>query len=144
MRFWDSSALVPLVLAEPASGACAALLREGPQVVVWAFTRTEMISALQRKARMGELSRRGLAAARARLDLLEASWAEVEPTRRVRARAERLLALHPLRAADALQLGAALVVSDDQPRGHAFITRDARLGLAAEGEGFTVFEPGPE
>lgn len=46
--------------------------------------------------------------------------------------------LHPLRAADALQLAAALVLSDFEPRTLPFVTLDDRLASAARREGFEV------
>lgn len=56
----------------------------------------------------------------------------------VRNQAIRLLGLHPLRAADALQLAAALVWADRRPRGHPFVCLDAGLREAAHAEGFSV------
>lgn len=50
----------------------------------------------------------------------------------------RLLRLHPLRAADALQLAAALVLAEHDPRTLPFVTLDERLALAAEQEGFEL------
>jgi len=49
-----------------------------------------------------------------------------------------LLGLHPLRAADALQLAAALEACEHQPKGFVFITADRRLADAAKETGFTV------
>ena len=54
----------------------------------------------------------------------------------VRNRAIRLLRVHPLRAADAFQLAAALVAFRAQPQDAIFLTGDERLRLAAEREGF--------
>ncbi len=141
MRFWDSSALVPLVVEEASSHACRELLREDASVAVWALTRTEMISALRRKEREGDMGRPEVRTALDRVALLEASWTEVDALAVVRDRADRLLALHPLRSADALQLGACLVLADERPRGRAFVTLDERLRDAAEAEGFDVKTP---
>ena len=58
----------------------------------------------------------------------------------VRERARRLLEIHPLRAADSLQLGAALLTSEETPQGFPFVTLDLRLGDAAEKEGFHVIK----
>lgn len=140
MRFWDSSALVPLIVEEARSVPCRALYRASPAVVL-TFTRTEILSALHRKERAHELAPRDLKVARRRLDLLTDRWREVDASPLVRDRAERLLVLHPLHAADSLQLAAALVATDDRPRGHAFFTCDAGLAVAAGREGFTVDEP---
>lgn len=142
MRFWDSSALVPLVVEEERSRWCRALRRENPTLVVWALTRTEMVSAAQRLRREGLLDSSGLASAMRRLDLLAKHWTEVEAFASVRERAERLLGAHPLAAADALQLGAALVMVEERPRKKGFVTADERLAEAARAEGFSVYSPG--
>jgi hypothetical protein len=47
---------------------------------------------------------------------------------------------HPLRAADALQLGAALRWAENNPRGHRFHTLDSRLTDAARREGFDLVD----
>lgn len=136
MRFWDSSALVPLVIEEATTRHCQALLSADPAVAVWALTRTEILSAVRRKERAGELQSAAAAEAIRRLDRLERSWTELGALEPVRDRADRLLAVHPLRAADALQLAAALVLVEDRPRGWQLVTRDERLAVAATAEGF--------
>ena len=69
---------------------------------------------------------------------LTANWMEVRPVQRVRDRALRLLRIHPLRSADALQLAAALVAAGDDPRRQDFVCSDVRLAAAAKREGFAV------
>lgn len=141
MRFWDSSAVVPLIVEEARSRWCRSLLREDPSLAVWTFTRTEVVSALHRLKREGHLEPSGLARAVKRLELLARQWTEVEAFGAVRERAERLLSVHPLSSADALQLGAALVLVGERPRRRGFVTADARLAGAAEGEGFRIHLP---
>jgi predicted nucleic acid-binding protein len=138
VRFWDTSALVSLVLEEPRSDACRRLLRDKAGVVVWTLTRTEMISAVWQRSRMGTLPSATLAKALGRIDALAKGWSEISDVEPVRNRAERLFAQHDLRAADALQLAAALVLWRDRPRGHAFVTGDGALARAASAEGFQV------
>ncbi len=138
MRFWDSSAIVPLVCREAASATARGWLREDRVVLVWAFTPTEVISALTRRRRGGALDARPFAEAKRRLRLLEEAWSQVVQYEAVQARARRLLESHALRAADALQLSAALVAVEDRPQRTALVTFDARLATAAEKEGFTV------
>ncbi|MGH9800419.1 MAG: hypothetical protein ACRD82_08655, partial [Blastocatellia bacterium] len=65
-------------------------------------------------------------------------WDEIAPSDEVRTLAERLLRKHQLRAADSLQLAAALVWCNSYPKGRAFISDDGRLLIAAETEGFDV------
>jgi hypothetical protein len=73
-----------------------------------------------------------------RLEALEKDWTENIDFESVRERAGRLLAVHPLSAADALQLAAALVAVDERPRGFGFVTLDDRLAAAAVREGFAL------
>ena len=138
MRFWDSSAIVPLVCREATSATARGWLREDRVVLVWSFTPTEVISALTRRRREGALDARPFAEAKRRLRLLEEAWSQVVQYEAVQARARRLLESHALRAADALQLSAALVAVEDRPQRTALVTLDARLAAAAEKEGFTV------
>jgi len=138
MTFWDSSALVPLLVAEPASPARLRKLKAEGVVLVWWSTPVECVSALHRLAREGALMEPDVTAALARLRELEKHWAEVEPTQQVRQQAERVLRIHDLRAADALQLAAAIIAADYEPNGMTFLTGDTRLAAAATKEGFTV------
>jgi predicted nucleic acid-binding protein len=66
------------------------------------------------------------------------SWIEIDDLRAVRRRAQRLLETHELRAADSLQLAAALVLVSDRPERFPFLTLDERLAEAADREGFDV------
>jgi predicted nucleic acid-binding protein len=100
---------------------------------------TEVISALCRKARAGFLNRQEFKFSRDALLALSRDWTEVATIERVREQAHRLLEIHPLRAADALQLASALIASTDQSAGFGFVTFDDLLATAAESEGFAVF-----
>lgn len=111
-----------------------------PNLVVWFFARTEIISALCRRHREGRLSLDDLRNARRRLEILSSDWTEVTDHERVRSRAERLLGVHPLTAGDAVQLAAALVFVDEKPGGFTFVCLDQRLREAAEKEGFQALE----
>ncbi len=138
MRFWDSSALLPLLVREPTSSKMEGILQRDPEVVLWWATPVECVSALARLHREGDLTPSDLQKARDLLDSLRARCFEVQPIEEVRARAERLLAVHRLRAADSLQLAAALVWCRDHPRGVNFVSLDDRLRLAAALEGLLV------
>lgn len=96
MRYWDSSALVPLILQEASTPWAVETLREDPTVAVWVLTRTEVTSAIFRKVRMGDLDERHVAPALERLDGWEERWNVVDRIGDVRRRAERLLAVHAL------------------------------------------------
>lgn len=135
MRFWDSCAVVPLLVAEDRTDAALARLRDDPEVAVWWGTPVECASAIARLEREGAAMER-VAAAFARLDDLAQAWTEVEPHDEVRQVARRLLRVHPLRAADALQLAAAYLVSERRPPTLEVVTFDERVRLAALKEGF--------
>ena len=141
MRFWDSSAVIPLCLKEVASHPMRILAEADEEIVAWWGSRLECISALSRRRREGLLPADVEIKARAVLSALAAAWSEVQPTEAVRLRAERLLMVHPLRAADALQLAAALVWAAESPQGVEFVCLDQRLKEAAQKEGFTVLPP---
>ncbi len=138
MKFWDASAVVPLVASEKATGACRSVLAEDTDIVVWFLTPVEVISALTRRLREKSIKPIEFSRAKQQLAALEKAWSEVISVERVRERARRLLEIHPLRAADSLQLGAALLTSEETPQGFPFVTLDRRLGDAAEKEGFHV------
>lgn len=138
MRYWDTAALAPLLVRENMSAAMTDLMRGDPVVATWWGTRVECASVLARLEREGNLDETGTGQARARLTALAETWTEITPSELLREQAERVLRLHPLRAADALQLAAALVASDLRPTNLTFVSLDHRLVTAAQREGFRV------
>ena len=138
MRFWDTSALIALLVAEPGTPRAEGWLREDPAVVVWTLTRVELLSALARRGRAEPGAARRLAAARREFLRAWERWSEVTAVEIVRRHAERLVETHPITAADALQIGAALVSAEDDPDAIEFVTFDRQQGAAAEREGFRV------
>lgn len=141
MRFWDSSSIVPLLVAQPSSAAVAAAFDQDPVIVAWWGTEVECTSAIARLEREGRLGAEGAAVAYGRLEAHVASWHEIQPASRLRQVAERLLRVHAIRAADAFQLAAAIIAADEDPRSLPFVTLDERLARAAEREGFPAVEP---
>lgn len=106
--------------------------------MVWALTPVEVLSAIHRRRRAAELDPQAYDAARRRLDVLRSGWDEIADIEIVRNRAERLLAVHELRAADAFQLAAALTACREHPGQVELISLDQQLNEAARSEGFTV------
>ena len=141
MRFGGTSAILPILVEEPASGAVARELSVDGLVVVGWGTRLACLSAVARPERDGVLVHGGVGSAVRRLDDLATAWTEVESSDRIRATASRLLRTHPLRAADSIQLAAAIAAADGSPAALSFVTVDARLALVAEREGFPVIRP---
>jgi len=138
MRFWDSSAIVPLCFRESASDTLRRIANTDEDIVVWWASRTECISAMARRRREGVLSTEAERKGRAILSALAEAWSEVQPTEIVRERAERLLMVHPLRTADGLQLASALVWAEESPKSLDVVSLDQNLREAALREGFTV------
>ena len=137
MRFWDTSALIPLCLQEKQTGPLKKLAQEDEAIVAWWGSPIECLSALARLRREDALST-AEEQAQTVLRALMTAWTEVEPSGLVREQAGRVLRLHPLRAADALQLAAALVWCQGDPVHHSFICLDQRLREAARREGFQI------
>ena len=88
MRFWDSSAVVPLLLEEPARERLLAMLESDPVMVVWWATPVELVSALSRRERDGGISIEDVTASIDRLRSLERAWHSVLPADAVRSRAQ--------------------------------------------------------
>jgi predicted nucleic acid-binding protein len=137
VKFWDSSAIVPLLLAQPKTPTARALLRSDPEQVAWWGSGIECASAIARLQRDGHLATQHAQSAYALLSVLQDSWYEMQPGENIKQQALRLLRLHPLRAADALQLAAAIEWAGSPPAG-GFVTFDERLAAAAEREGFSI------
>ncbi len=142
MNFWDTSAVVPLCFSERDSQTVRAILKQDPEMVVWWGCIVECHSTWSRLVRQRILTPEGAEQARLALAPLEHEWVEVEPSPSLRDLAGRLTRLHPLSAADAFQLAAALTWCRHRPDHHHLITYDQRLSDAAKLEGFKVL-PAP-
>ena len=140
MRYWDTSALLPLLIDEPVRARLLTLHEADPQIVTWWATPIEIASAIARRERDGLLSGDTAATTLAAARRLASAWHEVLPSDAVRRAAERLLRLHVLRAADSLQLAAALIAASHDPGTLELVCLDARLATAARREGFTVLD----
>ena len=140
MRYWDSSAVVPLLVRQEHTDDMLALLDLDSEMTTWWGTRIECYSAMMRLHREGSLETDGLRVAEARLRELQQCWDEVLPSEACRRTAERMLRVHVLSAADALQLAAAFIVSNHDPARVELVCFDTRLGDAAQREGF--LQPG--
>jgi len=130
--------MIPLLISEKLSPEIKSRLHADPEMVAWWGAVVECASALNRKEREGALSRVALTEGMKRLKDLRLSWIEVEPSEKVRESALRLLRVHSLRAADSLQLAAALVANEQQADILEFVCLDERLRSAAEREGFSL------
>ena len=138
MKFWDSSAIVPLYLKEAHSATVGEILASDREMYVWWGRRTECTSALMRRSREVGTTTEEVGSSRLVLTSLSQSWTELGPSESIRNRADQLLALHVLRAADAFQLAAAVEWCEGLTSGLGFVTLDRRLREAGHREGFSV------
>ncbi len=143
MRFWDASAIVPLLLTEPTTSAIQAIAVQDPVMLVWWATEVECASAIARLERDSAIDASAVASTFDRLKQLAAGWHEIDPSDAVRETAVRFLRVHPLRTSDALQLAAAFVASERRPLSLEVVTLDDRLAAAARKEGFVLIEVPP-
>ena len=140
MKFWDASAIVPLLVAEESTRRLQALAAKDSAMLVWWGTPVECISALARLERDDALNARAMTLTLQRLRQLAAGWHEVDPSDEIRETAARFLRVHPLRAGDALQLAAAFAAAERRPASLEIVTLDDRLANAARKEGFAVLD----
>ena len=138
MRFWDSSALLPLLVDEATGHKVRSWLHDDTGILAWWATRVEIASALARREREGLLSADEANAAATSLQRLAGAWEEVAPSEIIRSTAQKLLRNHILRAADSLQLAAAWVAAGQEPATLEIVSLDERLSTAARREGFRV------
>jgi len=135
LAFWDASALVPLCVHQSITPRAIALYKSY-EVVVWWATPVEIASALARLVRMRRLDSTQWTKARRLANELADVWYVIQPSDALRAKATQLVDRYDLRAADSLQLAAALEWCEDAPQGQAFLTADHRLREAAMLSGF--------
>jgi predicted nucleic acid-binding protein len=133
--YWDTSPIIALLVGEPAAARYRRF--ENQPIVTWWGTSLECLSAIARRQREGAAADI-VAESYRRLEAMRAGWQVVRASESLHRTTVRLLKTHPLRAADALQLGAALVASNFEAHSAHFLTEDARLKQAAEKEGFVV------
>jgi len=140
MKFWDASAIVPLLMTEASTKQLEASAAKDPVMLVWWGTEVECASAIARLDREGALDESAVTQAFERLKQFASGWHEVDPSDTVREAAVRFLRVHPLRAADALQLAAAFVAGERRPASLEVNTLDDRLAAAARKEGFALVD----
>lgn len=133
--FWDASALVPLCIRQGITTRAIAQY-ESYDLIVWWATPVEIASALARLVRMKQLGSGDWTKARKLAKILADSWSLIQPSNILRSKAVQLVERYDLRAADSLQLAAALAWCEDAPQGRVFLTADQKLREAALLAGF--------
>jgi hypothetical protein len=138
MKFWDSSAIIPLLVMEPMTRIVTEIVAEDRHMHVWWATEVECVSALARRERENTIPSTSIDIVLDRLALLREDWNEIAAGTGVRSTAKRLLRVHALRAADALQLAAAEALADGDRGSVTVVSLDDRLRDAARREGFLL------
>lgn len=138
MIFWDSSALLPLIVHEASSAAMMEVARADPEMVVSWITHCECFSALARLEREGTLTEAAFDETHHRLVAFSQSWYVVTPGSQLLVECKRVLRLHALRSGDAIQLASAILAADRTPSNLKIAVLDSRLRSAAKREGLGV------
>ena len=146
--FLDSSALIKRYIVEPGTTWVRSLSNRssGNTVIIAQITQIEIVSGASRRVREGTLTTRTARAVRLLIDRhVRRAYVVIGLTPQVVRRAEDLLAVHPLRTYDAVQLASALesntriVAAELSPV--RFVSADARLLVAAATEGLMTEDP---
>ncbi|MBX9742798.1 MAG: type II toxin-antitoxin system VapC family toxin [Chthoniobacterales bacterium] len=138
MKFWDSSALLPLLVKEATSASMQNCFEEDDEIAIWWGIETECLSALARREREGMLTAAQQSEAEKRLKEILETAIEINPFSEIKKIARRLLRMHPLRAADSLQLAAAIFLAGENVSELTMVTLDDRLRLCAQREGLAT------
>jgi predicted nucleic acid-binding protein len=146
--YFDTSALAKRYVVEIGSSWVQTVVTQqsGQTIYTSVLTQPELVSALQRRVREGNLEAdeaRDLA--QQVVEHMTQSYALIAITAPVIARACEALQTHPLRAYDALHLACALavreVLENQQLSVPIFVAADDPLLAAATAEGFGVENP---
>lgn len=135
IAYFDTSAIIPLLVGESSSAACARVWNEAARGVSVRLLYPEARAALARAQRMGRITKRQLAAAVEQLDDIVTEIDNVEVTADLARTAGDLAQTHELRGYDAVHLAAALAAQDAEL---VLVTGDNRLAKAAQGLGLSV------
>lgn len=131
----DTSALIPLLIAEPTSEGCGELWDGADDVTSTRLAYIEAVAALAQAERMGRISPRELRGARSVLDELWSVVDVIEIDQALMTDAARLSVAHALRGYDATHCAAAVAANDAQL---VAASGDSRLLAAWRTEGVTV------
>jgi predicted nucleic acid-binding protein len=138
MIFWDSSAILSIIASQSAKTDLMTLFENDPSIVLWWGTCVELSSGLCRLRREDVIDDTALSELLKVTQQIACDADEIEPSEKLRQTSIRILRVHNLRAADSLQLAAALIWTDSRPNGSRFVCLDKRLREAAEKEGFEI------
>nr|WP_276976694.1 type II toxin-antitoxin system VapC family toxin [Ferrimicrobium acidiphilum] len=135
IAYFDTSAIVPLLVEESGSERANLLWNEADRVVAARLVYAEGCAAVAMAARLGRLDQAGLRIAKYELDQLYRQMDIVEISDEIVRRAGVLAEEHSLRGYDAVHLASAEAVSED---GFVLVNGDGSLLQAASALGLAV------
>jgi uncharacterized protein len=135
IAYFDTSALIPLIIEEPSTSVCLRLWNDASRVASVRLLYAEACAALAKAHRIGRLTAMQLDEAIDALDEISAQLDHVEVTDELVRTAGALARTHGLRGYDAVHLAAGLNLSDDDV---VFVTGDIDLATAANRSGIAV------
>ena len=138
MRFWDTSAIIPLIIEQDYSEEIKNILKEDSNIIVWWGSIIECHSALSRLVREKSLDFDSINYAVKLLNILQQNWTEILPCTILRDQAIRIISVHGLKTLDSLQLASALIWTNKTPANNYFVSLDQQLRVAAAKEGYQI------
>jgi len=141
MNYFDSSALVKRYVDERGTDSVKSILSTGGEIATSKLTYPEILSALMRKHRAGEISKKLLQDIVARF---QRDWYHIlvlEFHNDLLQKVKFLLERHPLKAADAIHLSSALWLKLSSKVDVTFIASDLNLLKAAQTEKLQIINP---
>ena len=136
--YFDTSAMVKRYIAEPGSLRVRALLRRH-DFLSSAIMQAELLSALCRRGRAGDLSEENFMAVLRRVQNDRSQWELVEVSSAVLGRAEELIqGTAPIKTLDAIHVASLITFQSASATQVPFITANARQREAATQVGIDV------
>ena len=135
IAYFDTSAIIPLIIDEPSSEITGRLWDAAERIVSVRVLYPEARAALARAERMQRVTRRQHAAAIAELEAIIAQVDHIEINAPLARLAGDLAHNHGLRGYDAVHLAAAATAADTEL---VVVTSDSDLGRAATSLGIAV------
>jgi uncharacterized protein len=135
IAYFDTSAIVPLMIDEPASTMCERLWDESDRIVSVRLLYPEARAALARARRMQRITSAELTAAVDELDVIATQVDHIEVADELAHTAGELAQTHGLRGYDAVHLAAATAVAQGD---FVLVTGDSALSTAARSLGISV------
>ena len=135
IAYFDTSAVIPLLIGEPSSVTCARMWNEATRSISVRLLYPEARAALARAERMERITKRQHEAAVTELETIITEIDHVEITAQLVRNAGDLSQAHHLRGYDAVHLAAAIAALDAEL---VLVTGDDALAGAARAQGLAV------